>query len=203
MPDPIPCPKCGRLYVWDGARCCHKECRFGSTNKAIRRCPKPKTASGRQMYVRQPATSALDTAAIAQLFDRLAADKYGWRATLPAEFGTFFGVQITIDFETRPLPAKGRPPKVNDGEKELARIILLNLDDVLQEAERRFEAFNTEFDPDSTIQVSKPHIWISRGEAEEIQPNCWTLVIGAKGAPDFGCHIEFDGLDYREIWAGD
>src|SRR5262245_6770962 len=33
MPDPIPCPKCGRLYVWTGTRCCHKACRHGSNKK--------------------------------------------------------------------------------------------------------------------------------------------------------------------------
>jgi len=33
MADPIPCPKCGRLYVWTGTRCCHKACRFGSNKK--------------------------------------------------------------------------------------------------------------------------------------------------------------------------
>ncbi len=33
MPDPIPCPKCGRLYVWTGTRCCHKACRYGSNKK--------------------------------------------------------------------------------------------------------------------------------------------------------------------------
>jgi hypothetical protein len=39
----IPCPKCGRLYTFDGNRCCNKYCRFGSTNapkidfKAVRR----------------------------------------------------------------------------------------------------------------------------------------------------------------------
>jgi hypothetical protein len=33
MPDPIPCPKCGRLYVWNGTRCCCKDCRYGSKLK--------------------------------------------------------------------------------------------------------------------------------------------------------------------------
>jgi hypothetical protein len=35
MADPIPCPKCGRLYVWDGTRCSHKQCRFGSGKNPI------------------------------------------------------------------------------------------------------------------------------------------------------------------------
>jgi hypothetical protein len=33
MTDSIPCPKCGQLYVWDGTRCCRKECRYGSNKK--------------------------------------------------------------------------------------------------------------------------------------------------------------------------
>jgi hypothetical protein len=145
----------------------------------------------------------LDTVVIAELFGRLKANKYGWSTAIPAEFGTFFGTQLTIEFETRPIPSKGRPPEVSDSEKELARTILLHLDDILQETERRFEAYNTEFDPDSTIQVSKPNIWISRDQAEETQPNRWAVVIGAKGAPDFGWHVEFNGIEYHEIWAGD
>jgi hypothetical protein len=36
MADPIPCPKCGRLYSWDGKRCCRKDCRFGSTKKPLK-----------------------------------------------------------------------------------------------------------------------------------------------------------------------
>src|SRR5512140_845478 len=26
----ISCPRCGRLYVWDGKRCCRQDCRHGS-----------------------------------------------------------------------------------------------------------------------------------------------------------------------------
>ncbi len=32
-PNPVPCPKCGRLYVWDGTKCCRKDCRHGSNKK--------------------------------------------------------------------------------------------------------------------------------------------------------------------------
>lgn len=49
--------------------------------------------------------------------------------------------------------------------------------------------------------VSDPHIWIN--QAEEVRPNAWTLVIGAKGAPDFGFHVEFEDVEFQEIWAGD
>jgi hypothetical protein len=42
MADSIPCPKCGRPYVWDGERCCRKECRFGSGKKPRRQGGKAK-----------------------------------------------------------------------------------------------------------------------------------------------------------------
>jgi len=29
----IPCPKCGRLYTFDGTRCCNEYCRYGSAEK--------------------------------------------------------------------------------------------------------------------------------------------------------------------------
>lgn len=29
-----PCPQCGRLYTWDGSRCCNRYCRFGADLQA-------------------------------------------------------------------------------------------------------------------------------------------------------------------------
>ena len=37
MHDSVPCPKCGRRYVWTGTRCCHNSCRFGSGKRPRRR----------------------------------------------------------------------------------------------------------------------------------------------------------------------
>jgi hypothetical protein len=121
---------------------------------------------------------------------------------LPVEYGTFFGVGVSIDLQTRSFPEAGEPPKVNANEKALVKSILSNLIPVLQEAERNFEIFNTQA-PEAMSLVSDPHIWIDRSRGEEGQPNEWDLVIGVKEAPDFGFHIEFKGLEYRGIWAGD
>jgi hypothetical protein len=44
MADSVPCPKCGRLYVWTGSRCCDKRCRYGSGKKPLRRVGKAKIA---------------------------------------------------------------------------------------------------------------------------------------------------------------
>ena len=139
--------------------------------------------------------------AIAQVLDDLKPTKYGWRAMLPAEFATFFGVNVAIVFSTRSLPQRSRPPEVSEGEKALAGSILLDLIRVLQEAERNFEIFNIEV-PEAMSLVSDPHISIYRSEAKESRPNAWELVVGVKGSPDFGFHVEFEGVEYRGIYAG-
>jgi hypothetical protein len=144
----------------------------------------------------------MDVATISQLLEGLKRTKYGWRVTLPIEFGNLFGVQLAIDFQTRPVPERRHPPEVNEGEKNLAKIILLRLRDVLREAEQRFESYNAN-DPEAKGLVSNPFIWIDRDAIEEDGPNRWAFVIGAKGAPDFGWHVEFEATECQEIWAGD
>lgn len=81
-------------------------------------------------------------------------------------------------------------------------MILLQLRDVVREAEQHFENYNMT-NPDAKGLVSEPHIWIARDAIEEHGPNRWAFVTGTKSAPDFGWHVEFDGTEFREIWAGD
>lgn len=203
MPDPIPCPKCGRLYVWTGARCLNKYCRFGSTEKPLPPRVEVMPVIPASFSIRWQSTSAMDTTAISQLLTSLKPTKYGWRAPLPNELANFFGVPVAIEFETRSLPESSWPPEVTEGEKALDQSIFLQLRDVLQKAEREFESSNAERDPYAMGRVSDPHIWILRDEAGVAQPTLWTFVVGAKDAPDFGWHIEFDGIECRGIWAGD
>jgi len=202
---PIPCPKCGRLYVWDGTRCVNKFCRFGSTEEPLQQ-PKPRKMAApvlpASFDVRWQSVSPIDVAAIAQLLEGVKRTEYGWRVLLPIEFGNLFGTQLAIEFQTRQVPERSPPPEVNKGEKDLVKTILLRLRDVLREAEQHFEDYNRA-NPDAMGLVSKPHIWIDREAIVEDGPCRWALVIGAKGAPDFGCHVEFDGTEYKEIWAGD
>jgi hypothetical protein len=197
---PEPCPKCGRRYVWDGIRCAHKECRFGSTKNAVRKARNlvpvpPPTFEFRWQAIRQ-----MDNPDIEKLLGGLRPTKYGWIALISAEFGGFFGTSITLEFETRPIPQVGAPPEPSEDERYLARTILTNLIVILQEAERRFETYHSEV-PEALSVIANPHIWINREEPKGHRS--WTFVVGAKGAPDFGCHIEFDGVIFRDIWAGD
>jgi hypothetical protein len=205
MPDPVPCPKCGRLYVWDGTRCVNTYCRFGSAEKPLRpRKPRKKVAPvlPESFDARWQSVSPMGVAAVSELLEGLRQTKYGWSVPLPVESGNFLGAQLIVEFQTRPVPERRAPPGVNEGERELATKILLGLRGVLREAERRFESYNSDT-PDAMGLVSKPHIWIDRDTIEAEGPGRWALVVGAKGAPDFGWHVVFEGIECREIWAGD
>jgi len=201
----VPCPNCGRLYVWDGTRCVNKYCRLGSTEKPLPQPePRKKVApvAPPSFESRWESISPMDVATVAELLKGLEQTKYGWRMTLPRECRNFFGVQLAVDFQTRLVPERPPPPEVNEGEKELARTVLLRLRDVLRLAEQRFESYNST-NPDAIGHVLNPHIWINRESIEEDGSSRWALVIGAKGAPDFGWHVEFDGTECQDIWAGD
>jgi hypothetical protein len=201
--NPVPCPKCGRLFVWDGTRCVNRKCRLGSAQKPLR--PRKKVAPDLPppFEVRWQSASPMDSRAITQLLGDLKRTKYGWRAVLPVEFGNFFGRPVGIDFQTREVPERRPPPAVSESEKELVRTILLRLREVLQEAERQFEQYNAGADPPAVSMVADPQIWLHREDAEVAHPTRWALVVGARRAPDFGWHLEYDGTEFREIWAGD
>jgi hypothetical protein len=203
MHNPDPCPKCGRLFVWDGTRCVHQQCRFGSTQKPLEPPKKLAPIVPPSFAVRWKSVSPIGDVAITRLLKTLERNEYGWQVLLPVEFGNFFGSQVAIEFQTREIPNRRPPPAVSEGEKELARDILLRLREVLREAERRFKRYNAGTDPPATSLVSRPHIWIQRGEIGVAHPRRWALVVEAKDATDFGWHLEFDRVKFREIWAGD
>jgi len=197
---PEPCPKCGRRYVWDGTRCAHKECRFGSDKKAIRQAKKLDPVPPPTFEFRWHAVRQMESADIERAICGIRSTQFGWSASIPAEFGTFFGVSITLVFETRPIAQVETPPVATKEEQDLARTILTHLIAILQEAESRFEAYHSQV-PEALSLVARPRIWIYREEPKG--PHFWTFVVGAKGAPDFGCHIEFHGIEFHDIWAGD
>lgn len=129
---------------------------------------------------------------------------YGWEGILPEELGRLFGQPIGIEIETRPVSEDGPPPLVSQEERALAKRIIADLPQVLAEAEKQFSRYTAKKkDPDAFEQVREPHIWINRDELEEEEnPERWTFVIGREDLPDFGYHLEFDGLSFLEIWAG-
>ena len=127
----------------------------------------------------------------------------GWRTEVsPARL--FFGVPISLDVTTREVPEVGAPPAMDDRERELALRALMNLPSILLTAERVFlDYMNRKGDADALRHIQDPHIWISRESLEESSPAGWTFVVEFSDATDYGCHIEFDGIEYQGIWAGD
>lgn len=127
--------------------------------------------------------------------------RYGWRGDLPAET-RFFDQPIQLRFETRPVPRDDTPPPPELDEIELARLILGKWSTLHDECERHYREYNAEF-PELLGKVSEPHIWICREWLGEEPPGKWAFVSGISDAPDWGIHIEFTGLEFKEIWSGD
>ncbi|MDA0767019.1 MAG: hypothetical protein O3A92_09375 [Verrucomicrobia bacterium] len=46
----------------------------------------------------------------------------------------------------------------------------------------------------------RPKLWLP---AEVENEREWALVVERRDWPDFGWHLEFHGVEFREIWAGD
>ena len=132
---------------------------------------------------------------------RLLPDEYGWVATVPAAFGTFQDVPIHISIHTRSNPNDAPPPCPSDTELSLASKVLGALDSVLHESIMRFSKYSDTHDPDAQHHVSNPHIWIDREFIE--MGTRWAFVVERDDAPDFGYHVEFDGVTCLGIWAGD
>lgn len=129
---------------------------------------------------------------------RFRRDQFGteWRAHLPAEAGTLFGQPLEIVAEI------GRPGLVGAGDvaaTPLVRQVLAGLPALLGIAEAQLGA---SADDDDRVEdvACRPHVWLSAEVEDEMD---WTLVVERTDWPDFGWHLEFHGLEFRELWAGD
>jgi hypothetical protein len=87
-------------------------------------------------------------------------------------------------------------------ETELVRLVLAGLAGVIAEAERRYMAFNADF-PDVITKAHRPRIWVCREFMERDGLDRWAFASGISDAPDWTICIEFRGLEFLEIWAGD
>lgn len=149
----------------------------------------------------------MDESAIDHLLANLSADHSGWSGVVPVEAGTFLGHPIELAIQTRGLDMsifdgveQSPPPPADERILSLARQILADLPQVLAIAEREYEDYEEDrFDPSL---VSDPNIWLSC-EFEEDGPERWAFVVGRTDWPDYGVHIEFDGLDFHDCWASD
>jgi hypothetical protein len=96
----------------------------------------------------------------------------------------------------RCLPEELQQPSARD--MKLLGEILTDLPQILAKAKSEFEQFEN---PSFIDQIDNPTIWISCGDIQW-QPK-WAWVIERLDHPSYGCHIEFEGLEFKEIWAGD
>lgn len=126
-------------------------------------------------------------------------DEYGnWSAQLPLESGTFCGKTIGITFDRWRTP---QPEQPSADDMKLLERILAGLPETLHRARLEFERHEVRIDPSFLEHLDNPHIWIDSDDRKH--PDDWTFVVQRNDWPDFGCHIEFRGSEFREIWAGD
>lgn len=127
--------------------------------------------------------------------------RYGYQSD-PLPKPLFHGAQVTFAIQTESMPVDS-PSTPNASMMALARLILSNWETVLEQASREFTSYHEEEAPDATLAVDSPHIWIDKDMLEEENDQRWTFVIGHPDAPDYGTHIEFEGLRILEVWCGD
>ena len=145
----------------------------------------------------------MDADAIDRLLGDLVPDDTGWRADVPAEAGRFLGRPVWIDLQTRHFPEDGPPPPPDEAKLSLARHLVAHLPEVLAVAEREYKAHATDWEVDPAEVADNPHLWFLLDEFEEAGPGEWAFVVGRSDWPDFGTHLEFDGLTFQDCWSGD
>src|SRR5262245_13748427 len=131
---------------------------------------------------------------IDQLLAALTPGKYGWQITVPTAAGTFLAHAVELQIQTQPIPRESPPPSPNADEVKLVRTILGALRQILEVIEREFRSHVTDWEPDPVGLVCNPHFWIDRDMQEDDGPSRWAFVVEQEGAPDYGLHLEFDGL---------
>ena len=114
------------------------------------------------------------------------------------------GLPLSIEIETRSVPSDLPIPKLNEQESTLIALILENIDHCIAEslAKLRGDESYQRID-EANARITNPHVWMSREMMQEEGIQRWALVVGVDVNPDFGWHVEFDGLECLEIWAGD
>jgi hypothetical protein len=128
-------------------------------------------------------------------------DSYGWTAEIPAKRGCFLSHSILLELHTRSVPEDMVPPEPDDLEITLARKVLEGLETVLDDSASQFQTYTAAMDREAANHIRHPHIWICREFIEA--GSRWAFVIERDDAPDFGYHIEFDGIHCLGISAGD
>jgi hypothetical protein len=143
----------------------------------------------------------LDHEAIEAILATLHPYPHGWRQELPAPY-RLLGRPVALTIETRPFPEEGEPPRPSEAELVLARLVLAELPGVLATAEREYAACD-DTTPALLRKVADPRVWVCREFQERDGPDRWAVAWGISDAPDWTVCVEFRGLNFVEVWAGD
>jgi hypothetical protein len=133
---------------------------------------------------------------------KLSADEYGWAAKLPTGSPRLLGHEITIKLDTRETPDEPRIlPAVREDQARMLRRILPALPELVRRAEAELIAYDDEMkDPKFRQVLRTVDIWFPAKPDSEVD---WALVVERSDIPSFGYHVEFSGLEFREVWAAD
>ena len=133
---------------------------------------------------------------------QLTADNYGWMAKLPAGSPRLLGRELTLKVDTRETPDEPRIlPPVREAQVRLLRRILPALPTLVPKAEAELTAYDAEAKETKFREALRSvELWLPAKPDSDLH---WTLVVERTDMPDFGYHVEFVDLDFREVWAGD
>ncbi|MBA4292425.1 hypothetical protein C0431_05595 [bacterium] len=142
----------------------------------------------------------MDHELISLIVEELRENRDGWEVELRGV--EFFGQPVSLVLQTMPIP---RPEILPPSEemKSLVFLVLGSIEGVLTLARSHFEEYHAEGLSVATGSVAHPHIWIYQDNLEEDGPGRWTFVVESNMNPDYGTHIEFDGLTVVDVWGGD
>lgn len=131
---------------------------------------------------------------------RLNANPFGWDGQLKGA-PRVFDQPLLVRFETRETPDDTwlRPP-VTRAQATLFRRIQPQLSVLMDKAERALIADNRK-NPNFGLQLTNAHLWFPAEQQKDGRH--WSLVIERTDNRSFGYHVEFDGLELLEVWAGD
>jgi len=120
-----------------------------------------------------------------------------WQSQIPEDFLTFQGRTIGIWIESADDGSCPAPEM-----RALLDQILCDLPSVIDSAQTELSRYENDSEEDYSTHIKNPHIWLTIDLVPN-DPTAWTFVVERDDWPDFGWHIEFRGIRFHEIWAGD
>jgi hypothetical protein len=124
--------------------------------------------------------------------------RHHFHTILPAEAGLYYCKRIGIKISK--LFKVPKQVVLSPSEERLVAMILGNLPKLAKKAEEEWYGYHG--DPSLPEEVATPHIWISRDLQQKRGPKFWTFIVNHRESPDYGWHLEFEGMKFLDVWAG-